>query len=266
MFARDDLPGHATFQPRGRGLARLVEAALRTRTDATKTTGPQRSRRWQPVPVGHGQHRRATRRGRRPGHPRALRRRPDHRFRQRIGDGPWSSATTGFVMLLQPPTAIAFTATLADAMTARSPTSPILRGSLTWDQGAEDGAATDHRGHRVTNLLLQPAGPWQPGTNENTNSFCAGTSPRAPTCPSTAPASSTTSPPTSTPTPQTPQMAHPRRRARPTSLRPVHIRCSDRLNSRPIGRRRLHTRRSGAPARGQHRVENAGNERALPVS
>ena len=45
-----------------------------------------------------------------------------------------------------------------------------LRRSLTWDQGAEMGAARPaaHR-HRPAGLLLRSHSPWQRGTNENTN-------------------------------------------------------------------------------------------------
>ena len=58
-----------------------------------------------------------------------------------------------------------------DALIATIATLPAhLRGSLTWDQGAE---MARHRqfidGHRHGRLLCDPASPWQRGSNENTN-------------------------------------------------------------------------------------------------
>jgi IS30 family transposase len=78
--------------------------------------------------------------------------------------------TTGFVMLLHLPgdhTA----ATVAEAMTARSPDIPeILRRSLTWDQGSERAlhtAITEATGLPI--YFCDPHSPWQRGSNENTN-------------------------------------------------------------------------------------------------
>jgi IS30 family transposase len=78
--------------------------------------------------------------------------------------------TTGFVMLLHLP-GDRTAATVAEAMTARSPDIPeILRRSLTWDQGAEMAlhtAITEATGLPI--YFCDPHSPWQRGTNENTN-------------------------------------------------------------------------------------------------
>jgi IS30 family transposase len=78
--------------------------------------------------------------------------------------------TTGFVMLLHLPGAHT-AATVAEAMTARSPDIPeVLRRSLTWDQGSEMAlhtAITEATGLPI--YFCDPHSPWQRGTSENTN-------------------------------------------------------------------------------------------------
>ena len=78
--------------------------------------------------------------------------------------------TTGFVMLLHLP-GDRTAATVAEAMTARSPDIPeVLRRSLTWDQGSEMAlhtAITEATGLPI--YFCDPHSPWQRGSNENTN-------------------------------------------------------------------------------------------------
>jgi hypothetical protein len=74
-----------------------------------------------------------------------------------------------------------------------------LRGSLTWDRGAE--MARHQQFAMATDMAVyfcDPACPWQRGSNENTAGCCASTSPRAQTCVSTVPKTSNTSPRNST--------------------------------------------------------------------
>lgn len=84
-----------------------------------------------------------------------------------------------------------------DAIASTIVTLPVqLRRSLTWDQGTE---MAQHAQLRIQTGLpvyfCDPHSPWQCGTNENTNVCCASTSPRAPTCPATAPMTSPRLPP-----------------------------------------------------------------------
>ena len=140
--------------------------------------------------------------------------------------------TTGFVMLLHLP-GDRTAATLADAMTAKIPEIPeILRRSLTWDQGSEMALHTKIT--EATGLPIyfcDPHSPWQRGTNENTNGLLRQYFPKGTDLSFYGPGiARPRRRRTQRPTPQTPRLAHPRRRTRPTTLRPVHIRCSHRLN------------------------------------
>lgn len=78
--------------------------------------------------------------------------------------------TTRFVMLVHLPDRHDAEAVLA-GLTKAIPTLPQhLRGSLTWDQGAE---MAGHKQFTVTTdcpvYFCDPASPWQRGSNENTN-------------------------------------------------------------------------------------------------
>ena len=142
--------------------------------------------------------------------------------------------TTRFVMLLHLPgdhTA----ATVAAAMTAKIPELPEhLRRSLTWDQGSEMALhtkITDATGLPI--YFCDPHSPWQRGTNENTNGLLRQYFPKGTDLSFYGPGwLDQRRRRTQRPPPQTPQLAHPRRRTPPTTLRPVHIRCSHRLNPR----------------------------------
>ncbi|MFC6153845.1 IS30 family transposase, partial [Nocardioides yefusunii] len=78
--------------------------------------------------------------------------------------------TTRYVMLLHLPNG--HTAEeVRDALTAQIETLPAhLRGSLTWDQGAE---MAGHKQFTIATgvpvYFCDPASPWQRGSNENTN-------------------------------------------------------------------------------------------------
>ena len=108
--------------------------------------------------------------------------------------------TTGYTMLVHLPDGYK-PEQVSDALAAKIQTIPeILRASLTWDQGPEMrdwkqvSVATD-----IDIYFCDPHAPWQRATNENTKTgCCASTSPRAPTCHSTATQTSTGSRPSST--------------------------------------------------------------------
>lgn len=97
--------------------------------------------------------------------------------------------------------------TVRDALAATMATLPAeLKRSLTWDQGS--GMGLHHQFSLATDLpvyFCDPHSPWQRGSNENTNGLLewsldcyASTSPKGPTCRSTAPSISPRSPPDST--------------------------------------------------------------------
>jgi transposase, IS30 family len=107
--------------------------------------------------------------------------------------------TAGYTMLVHLPDGYK-AEQVRDALAAKIQTLPdILRASLTWDQGPE---MRDWQQVSVTAdidiYFCDPHAPWQRGTSENTTGCCASTSPRAPTCPSTARWTSSGSLPNST--------------------------------------------------------------------
>ena len=99
--------------------------------------------------------------------------------------------TTRYVILLHLPgdhTAL----TVQEAMvTVMADLPETLRRTLTWDQGSE--MANHARITAATGLdiyFCDPHSPWQRGTTRTPTGCCASTSPKAPTCPCTAPGSS----------------------------------------------------------------------------
>ena len=107
--------------------------------------------------------------------------------------------STRYTMLLHPPHGHD-AEHVRDALIATMTTLPAhLRGSLTWDQGAEMAShklftiATD-----MAVCFCDPASPWQRGTNENTNGLLRQYFPKAPTSTSMDPKTSNTSPKNST--------------------------------------------------------------------
>ena len=181
-------------------LARQVKEALRTGRTRRKPQGRQSAAEAE----GHGQHRRTARRGRGPGRARSLGRRPDHRrplpVRDRHPGGTRPPGSCCCSTCRDDHTA----ATVADAMsTAIGRLPEQLRRSLTWDQGSEMALHTKiTERDRSADLLLRPPQPLAARHATRTpTGCCASTSPKAPTCRSTAPACSTRSPPSSTPAP-----------------------------------------------------------------
>jgi IS30 family transposase len=88
---------------------------------------------------------------------------------------------TRYVMLIHLPDGRTAEA-VRDQLVATMTTLPArLRGSLTWDQGAEMAA---HRSFTVaTDMLVyfcDPAGPWQRGSNENTHGLLRQYFPKGP--------------------------------------------------------------------------------------
>jgi IS30 family transposase len=89
--------------------------------------------------------------------------------------------TTRYVMLVHLP--VDHTAeSVRDGLIKTMSTLPAhLRGSLTWDQGAE---MAKHKAFSIATdmdvYFCDPASPWQRGSNENTV-CCANTSPKGPT-------------------------------------------------------------------------------------
>ncbi|WP_282860567.1 IS30 family transposase, partial [Pseudoclavibacter helvolus] len=79
--------------------------------------------------------------------------------------------TTRYVMLGHLPGGEHTAEAVRDVLVALTATLPEhLRGSLTWDQGAEMAAHTSFRIESgVPVYFCDPASPWQRGSNENTN-------------------------------------------------------------------------------------------------
>ena len=142
--------------------------------------------------------------------------------------------TTRFVMLLHLPDG--HTAdNVADAMIAKIATLPEqLRRSLTWDQGIEmAGTPRSPRRPGWTIYFCDPHSPWQRGSNENTNGLLRQYLPKGTDLSFYgARAARQHRRRAQRPTPQNPQLAHPRRSPRRTTVRTIKTTrcCAKRLN------------------------------------
>ncbi len=107
--------------------------------------------------------------------------------------------TTRYVMLVHLPDGHDAEA-VRDGLIATIATLPAhLRGSLTWDQGAEMARTSSSRWPPTwrSTSATRPA-PGSAAPTRTPTGCCASTSPKAPTCPCTAPKTSNTSPSNST--------------------------------------------------------------------
>ena len=164
---RDDLPGAVLPGPR-RTQTRSGPSTA-DRADPPQTASGARPAQ-PPVrrPDDHDQ--RPARRGRGPCRARALGGRPDHGRGEQSAIATLVERATRYTMLVHLPDGHDAEA-VRDGLIATIATLPAhLRGSLTWDQGAEMARHKQFtHGHRHAGLLLRPGSPWQRGTNENTN-------------------------------------------------------------------------------------------------